>query len=202
MMLSSLDVPKLQWYVDNLRPIIDPNNHSDKLLVLAGPKELYNLSTHLKSLGKRYGFQAPSATIVRKIGATTVVLKCGEQDKALITRQMSHTANTQVRHYEGVVGPVHAASAFRKMEKLRNKSEDKQTSSTDCPPSGSRPTPWQKYLRFTPEEQRDLKEYFAEEIAAKQTPTLQSCREYLRDHPIGRTVQQIQDKVKTIIKYS
>ena len=67
-----------------------------------------------------------SFSVVNKIGSTTVRLQCGEGDATLISQQLSHSIHTQARHYEGIVGSVHAANAFRTKEALRGRRMNKK----------------------------------------------------------------------------
>ena len=124
-----------------------------------GGRLLGNLSSKVKSIGNRYGLCLPSATRVRKIGATSVALTLGQSPTAnLVTRQMSHTINTEALHYQAIVGNEHAASAFATMTQLRtegNSSDvvsDTSRASTQCKAQRRRP--------FTAEETLAVEEYF------------------------------------------
>ena len=126
LMLTSDDLPRLEMYVNIIRSVLDPDHRLDQLLIMYGPRPLTNVHAHIKGLGRKFGFHAPSSTKVCKIGATTVRLQCGERDATLISRKLLHSIHTQTRHYESIVEPVHAASAFRTMEALRGRRKDEQ----------------------------------------------------------------------------
>ena len=177
--------------MNHIRPLLDPRNKLNTLLVLDGPRQLTNIHGYIKALGRKYGFEPPSSTKVRKIGFTTVQLQCGDAEANLILRQLSHFIHTQARHYEGIVGAVHAASAFRRMEALRDEGE--KLPPTDKPEESAsahirtaelpkdEEVQKRKRVRFIEDEEHGIREHFASEIAAKKTPTLLSCAEFLRD---------------------
>ena len=61
----------------------------------------------------------PTATMVRKMGATAAIRNCDDATTKLISRQMSHHPTVGANYYEGIKGPTHAVEAFKKMEELR-----------------------------------------------------------------------------------
>ena len=186
LVLAEQHYDKLQSYVDVVRPYIDPTNVCPFLFVRCGPKKVTQISNRVKSVGKRFDVEAPTATRVRKIGSTAVALQCGtSKDARLITQQMSHTSAVHERYYEMVGSSSHTASAFQVMERLR-KDEGK-----------AQHTPRK---RFTPQEENELKEYFAPAILSGSTPSLEECDEFLRGKEFQRSKKQIQDKIKNLIK--
>ena len=219
LMLSPRDRPKLTK-VEVVRSLLDPNGTCNRMLVLSGPKPIQNLHSQVKGLCRRHGFVVPSSARVRKIGSTVTVLQCDHNDAQLIQRQMSHTPQTQVKHYEAIVGPTHAAAAFRKMEILRSESGEMQADvAVETPANDSiKPVPVEKptdhsaekhsphkrrkRTPYTQEEEQQIRAYFAEEIVGGRTPTIDACQEFLRDHEIDRDKYQIQNKVKNINKFS
>ena len=88
----------------------------------------------------------------------------------------------QTRHYESIVEPVHAASAFCTMEALRGRRKDEQVpegkevpENEPVPESDPVPESQQKrkkQVKFTATEEQEICSYFATELAAKTTPTL------------------------------
>ena len=215
LMLDASDWPQLKGYVEHVRPLLDPEGKSPHLLLLPGCKQLDNVHHRVKRLGARYGFSAPTATKVRKIGATNVALRCGETEAKLITRQMSHTGHTQAKHYEGIVGTTHAASAFRSMEALRRqapetdsqlleeeeplKEKEKPLKEKEEPLKKQEPAKKRKRVNYTEEEEEELRKYFATEIAHNKLPTRFACEEFTRDHLWGRSKDQIYHKVKNLV---
>ena len=111
--------------------------------------------------------------------------------KPTLYRDNFPTSYTQARHYEGIVGPVHAASALRRMEALRDEGE--KLPPTDRPEESAsahirtaelpkdKKVQKRKRVQFIEDEERGIREHFASEIAAKKIPTLFSCAEFLRD---------------------
>ena len=87
---------------------------------LSGGRVLTNLSTRIKKLGEKYKLSLPSASRVRKIGATSVAMNIGDSSTAhIVTRQMSHSASTEANYYQAIVGDRHALSAYDTMTALR-----------------------------------------------------------------------------------
>ena len=108
----------------------------------------------LKKLGSRYSLVLPTATRVRKIGATNVALNVGAgEESSMVHRQMSHTQTTSQLHYEAIVGDKHAACAFRTRETLRNSKAGNQPSEEEekCKKPKRR-----KRTLFTPEETESI----------------------------------------------
>ena len=62
LMLTSDDLPKLETYVNIIRPVLDPDYQLDQLLIMYGPRPLTNVHAHIKGLGRKFGFHTPSST--------------------------------------------------------------------------------------------------------------------------------------------
>ena len=56
----------------------DPQSTSPNLFVLCGARSITNLSSHIETVGAKYRLCVPSASRVRKIGATSVALHLGD----------------------------------------------------------------------------------------------------------------------------
>ena len=118
--LSPLDYARQQEYLLNLRPLRDPHGESPFLIIFSGGRQLVRMSQIQATLGQRYNIVLPTATKVRKIGATLVALHVGVGGTAtLVKRQLSHTAVTDEKYYQAIVGDTHSAQAFNTMEALR-----------------------------------------------------------------------------------
>ena len=71
------------------------------------------------AIGQRYNIILPKATKVRKVGATSVALNVGAGGIATLVKcQLSHTAVTDEKYYQAIVGNKHSAEAFSTMEAL------------------------------------------------------------------------------------
>ena len=124
--MDSVDHGRVLHYVHTVRQVQLGGSESDLLFLLSGGRHLGNLSSKAKSVGARYGLALPSATRVRKIGATSVALNLGQSSQAsLVTREMSHSS-TEGLYYQAIVGDNHTAEAFSTMAELR-KTPDRQT---------------------------------------------------------------------------
>ena len=72
----------------------------------------------------------PSATTVRKIGATAVARSCSESEVRIVSRQMAHDPRVSANYYEAIKGAKDAKRAFDTMNKLVSK---KESPSSSCP---------------------------------------------------------------------
>jgi hypothetical protein len=87
--MEAVDHRRILHYVDTIRKVQVCKTDSNNLFQLTSGGALGNLSSNIKSIGKRYGLCLPSAICVRNIGATSVALALGQSPKAnLVTRQM------------------------------------------------------------------------------------------------------------------
>ena len=210
-MMDSVDHGRVLQYMDTVRGVQLGKNECDLLFVLCGGKCLGNLSSKLKCVGARYGLNLPSATRVRKIGATSVALHLGQSPQAsLVTRQMSHSISTEGLYYQAIVGDDHAAAAFSTMAELRKTPEKRgtppsrstllETPTQQTPTSQGTPRS-QRRRPFTEEETQAVMQYFARDIEAGSTAPLMECKRFLHFHKLQRTPKNIQDKVRNLAKY-
>ena len=106
LILSTTDYARIVQYKSTVRPVQDVQC-SPLLFILCGAQPLSRLSTRIKRFGERHGRVLPSATRVRKIGATEVAMKMGDSaDAHLVTRHMSHSAATETKYYQAIVGDI------------------------------------------------------------------------------------------------
>ena len=186
------DYSRLQAYVDHLRPLMDPGEESELLLILPGPRPLSNIHNHISKFGESYGIKVPTATDLRKAIATVAATECSSGEVALLSNQMSHSVATHKRYYENLKSRKHAAMAHQAMEKL-------MAPPPPPPPPAKRPQLKRTKRPYTDGEVKAIMAAFGKEIAMGQTPTSQSCRDFLALNPtIDRDYKQIQDKVRTI----
>ena len=117
-------------------------------------------------------------------------MKYGTNSEAqVVTKQLSHSAQTHERYYAAISGPSHAAEAFHTMGKLRKEASQKPATKKRA----------QRH-RFTENEESEIKEYFAPAILAQITPSQEECQEFLQGKDTELTKRQVQDKLKNIIK--
>ena len=50
LMITSKNMLKLEGYVNHIRPLLDPRNKLNTLLVLDGPRQLTNIHGYIKAL--------------------------------------------------------------------------------------------------------------------------------------------------------
>lgn len=73
---------RIVQYKSTVRKFLDVDNTALPLFILSGAQPLTNLSSWIQALGRSYGLVLPTATRVRKIGATSVALNLGDTAKA------------------------------------------------------------------------------------------------------------------------
>ena len=185
--MDTVDHERVFHYVATVRKaqIGEGSTDPKTLFVLCGGRGIKSLSSRLKVVGSTYGLQLPNATRVRKIGATTVAMKCGQTPEAsLVTRQMSHSLNTEATYYQAIVGDSHAARAYSTMKQLQQETPSKQDDSSHT--SRGICTPQQR-CPFSQEETDQVKKYFRENIARGVTVSLVECKSFISNTKLSRT---------------
>ena len=105
---------RIRAYLKYVRPaLVEPGNDIPNLFFMPGSRPVH-FNNLLVLMRKQLNI--PTATMVRKIGATTAIQKLDAPTNALLSRQMSHhpTVGGQC-----VKGPVHAATSYQAMKGLR-----------------------------------------------------------------------------------
>ena len=189
LVVEKTDLARITLYIDTVRKVQNTGN-SSLLFLLTGGRRVGNLSSRLKALGRLYGLTLPSASRVRKIGATSVALHLDEKDSRLVTRQMSHSVATNVAYYQAIVGEQHAAAAYKTMSSLRQPQPEESPKACGTP----------RRRLFSDNESETVKSYFSQNIESESTPTIRQCASFLYTHALNRTPKNIQDKVKNLIR--
>lgn len=197
LVLEPLDHARICQYVHQIRPLQDPEGISTNLFIVSGGRPLSKLSSRLKALGGKYTLNLPSASRVRKIGATSVAMNLGNTAKAhLVTRNMSHSLNTNAEYYQAVVGDTHAVTAFETMSELRETPKQDGTVSKEHTPQSTPTRKLQQRRPYTTKESKKIMKYFASHIESAISPSLAECKAFLDAHDMVRTPKNIQDKVR------
>lgn len=199
LVLEPLDHARLGQYIHLVRPLQDTQGKSNHLFLLSGSRPITKLSTKLKSLGVKYGLSLPTASRVRKIGATAVALNLGDSTKAhLVTRNMSHSVNTSAQYYQAIVGDSHAATAFETMSQLREDGSEVDAKSSESPLLTPRKA--QRRHAYSEKESNAVAKYFASHVEQGIPASLAECKEFLLVNEMARTPKNIQDKVRALFK--
>ena len=162
----------------------------------------------MQSFGRMYQVNIPSATLVRKTGATSLARNVSGPTATLVQNQMAHSTETHARFYRAITGAKDAAAAFCSMEKLRQQEKPgllmivKKPSSSATEGETASCGAQRKRFRFSNKEEEQIKSHFATAISSHVTPSLEACRAFLAKNPLDRSPKQIQDKVKNIMKWS
>ncbi len=96
------DLSKLHTYMyaTVVRPSQDKGQTCPYLLCMSGGKQVENLTTRFRTLAKKFALSYLTAMKVRKIAATEAALNLEGPDAILVTRQLSHTADTDINYYQ------------------------------------------------------------------------------------------------------
>ena len=213
--LQPVDQARVVQYIDTVRQVQDVKSVTQNLFILTGGRAIRNMSTKLKKLGKRFGLSLPSACRVRKIGATCVAANLGDSAQAhLVTRHMSHSASTEARYYQAIIGDRHAVSAYGTMTALREGGSDERGKSlarrsgsrdrdeSSAARSGDDVNPVQRRRVYSARETNFIEEFFDAVIQRGDRVSLRECAKFLKAHPMDRSDKNIQDKVKSLVKSS
>ncbi len=127
-----------------------------KLLLQPRGKAITKVNQMLQLLHKEYGLAVPTATMVRKIGAT---VSARSVDSAAsisgIANLMAHTLATSSQYYRANRGPHDAAATFQLLEELRVGGSGGQT----APAAPATPRKF-KMPPYSERECKGLSEYF------------------------------------------
>lgn len=72
----------------------------DNVFLLPGGKKVVKISNIIRFMESELKVEIPSATEVRKIGATAVAKKCTEGEARVVARQMAHDPRTTIKPLE------------------------------------------------------------------------------------------------------
>lgn len=172
--MSGQDISVLRKFHTAIRPFLDPEEKCEYFLVLPGGKRITKSNYYMQKLGKKYGIDVPTATKVRKIGATAAISKCTAPQVALLSSQMGHSEQTERLYYRAITSKRHAAAAHVQREELRKaaqSSADAERVTSGEPPSPSK--------HFTNDEQKAIRKAFRKQIKKRQTPSLRECQAFI-----------------------
>jgi len=165
----------IESYLHNIRQHITPKSErlSDRLFLTHTGNEYVKISENIKEIANAYGYDAPTATLNRKVFATSAREHLTRQEALAIHSHMSHAPETSMRSYQ-YPDLKDSTETYDKIKWLQSKkyfSEDE-----DCV---------------------ILKEWL---LTNKTTPSLKLCRQIARKHDLIRTAKQVQDRWKTLNK--
>lgn len=110
LVMTSQDYRRMRKYLHRIRPHLDREDVLDNFLT-SGPKPIANQPALLKLL-KNYNIDLPTATKLRKIGATTAARTLSHSKMALVAKQMGHSLSTSWRYYQAMASNRDALKAF------------------------------------------------------------------------------------------
>lgn len=215
----------MRSYLSDIRPL-QAVSEDDHFFIVTGGYPISQFNNRMKIVAKSFGLCHYTATEMRKSIATQAALTLDDKDRAIVTKQLSHSKETDDQYYALVAAPRHAVSAYSKIfdPKTGRARQEEPCSSReferesfpakkgkrarkpfyeDTSDEGIDPEPIQKRKRipFSEDETEKITSYFSTFIRSSKTPSLQECKKFLDSCPLpGRSAKNIQDKVKNIIK--
>ena len=176
---------QLDLFVAKIRSALE-GSESNLLFPNRDGKAIDHLSRHVQNLATKLGIKLPRTATATRHAAATAAAVCGEAERTTVAAAMSHSKQTQEVYYTLNKGTKDAVQGYRVMEEIRR--DERQGGAA----SSAR-------MRFSTEEKQVVSDFFAEHISSRRAPSIDQCREFLRDHPIERTAKQIRDKVRNMI---
>ncbi len=206
MTMTTEDYQMLKRYVKVVRPILDPTGVATHLFLELAGKPVTNFSNATTVLTKRYGRKVPTPTSVRKAGAIVAAKTLSHGELSVVARQMGHSLSTSSQYYQAVVGANQATQAFQLRRSLmpEETAEDKsspeeQQSQASSPKPSTPPKPEgksspeqqsqasshkpstqakRKRVRYTKEEEAEIRAHFFAHIQSGSTPTIKQCEAF------------------------
>lgn len=199
---------RVQQYMVRIRPCILEGKQSVYLLMLTGGRRVTNLSRMISTLGMKFGISLPTATQVRKSGASAVAQKYGSTSAEgdLIIRQLGHSRHTDAVYYQALTGPRQAAHASLLMDDLVKETEVIQGEKRGECTSNKKPNPHPKKKKrdrnWSKAEDALLRSLFGSEVFTIRVklPTLSQIRKALHDSGLTRSPDQALNRIKNLRK--
>lgn len=106
-------------YLEYIRPhlILEDNQH-DNLFLQTNGRPIYKVGHLTRYMESCLKIEIPSATEVRKMGATEAAKTRTEEEVRIVARQMSHDPRTAAKYYQHIRGVKYAKQAFDTMESI------------------------------------------------------------------------------------
>lgn len=182
--ISGIMCRVFEEYVKYLHPL---HPSTELLLPNSRGKLMDHLSRYVAKSGMQQKIHLQIATENRSVGATQSARVCSSRQMDQVATQMSHSKRTQQLHYVSMKNREEAREGYKILADVRQ-------GAAAGSGQGKRRRP------FTTEETETIELYFESYIEALDNVSLPQCREFLRNHPLDRDVQQIRDKVRHLVK--
>ena len=177
LMLNESLYDDIKKYIKLIRPCIEPEDEfNENVFLLPNGKKVMKLSNLIRFMESELNITIPSATEVRKIGATAVAKKCTEGEARVVARQMAHDPRVSAQYYQAVRGVKDAKKAYDTLKEVVSKK-----------------TPSKKW---DDESTEILRIRFEKNIKDNKTPKMSECGGIIK----GKDPKQVQDKIRTIIR--
>lgn len=129
LMFNTVLKGKVMDYINYIRcaSLEQDNEDNDYLFLSADGKQYAKISNTTRYLSNYLKINLPSATSLRKGGATAAAEQCSDKDVRLVTRQLAHDPRVHSRFYECIRGKEDAKKAYKIMKSVMT-NEDETTS--------------------------------------------------------------------------
>ena len=174
---------QLDKYVKFIRPLAQVGD-SNILFPNTEGRPIDHLSRCVNTVTKSLGIKLPSTATETRHSAATAIQGGTEQQRNVVATTMSHSRMTQEVYYSLKKGQKEAVEGYRLMEGMRRREANAS--------GGGRSL-------FTPEQTETIRSFFGDHIASRTPPSLEECRQFVKQHPIGKEPKNVRDKVRNLI---
>lgn len=165
---------RMNEYLKYIRPAIVSyeNKEVDNVFLMPDGSKVKNVNNLIRFMQNEINIDIPTATQVRKIGATAVARKCTEDEARIVAKQMAHDSRVSAKYYQAVRGAGDAKQAFDTMSKVLETEEPLSRLSWDL---------------------EEIMTMFSDYIDNYKTPSLNVCHDLMPQVDS----KKLQDKVRT-----
>ena len=178
---------QMHLFVTHIRPALEGNS-SKLLFPNREGRPIDHLSRHVEKLAGKLEVQLPRTATETRHAAATAAAKCGDQERTTVATAMSHSKRSQEVYYTLNKGKKQAVEGYRVMEGIRRGERE----GMEAGGAGSR-------FLFSPRDTQAISAFFEQHVSSRKAPSIEECREFVRQHPIDCTPKQVRDKVRNLI---
>ena len=115
---------KVEEYINYIRPSCLNFEESEYLFLLPNGEQVKKIYNLIRYMSNEIDIKLPSATTVRKGGATAAAASCSEHDVRIVTRQLAHDPRVHNKYYECIRGKKQAKQAYDIMQSVVGEKEE------------------------------------------------------------------------------
>lgn len=174
---------QMDLFLAHIRPSLEGSS-STLLFPNREGKHLDHLSRHVEKLATKLGIKLPRTATETRHAAATAVAGSSDVQRTAVAAAMSHSKRTQELYYSLNKGKKDAVEGYRVMEGIRREERDGREAAR---------------VQFSEEDAHVIALFFSDHISGAKAPSIEECRDFLKQHQIGRSAKQVRDKVRNLI---